>query len=70
MSKHTIQEPTHGGKPDPVDRLRQILQRLPDGDRADVWEGIAVNLAKHLHDASAAGDKAGLEEEMCEGALP
>ncbi len=65
-----LQEQHRTGKPDPVAQLREILSQLPDGDRAIVWEGIAVNLAKHLHDAGAAGDKAGLEEKLCEVALP
>ncbi len=70
MSTRILQEPSQGDKPDPVNRLQMILRQLPDGDRADVWEGIAVNLAKHLHDAGAAGDKAAIEEELCEGAMP
>ncbi len=53
MSKHTIQEPPRGGKPDPVDRLRQILQHLPDAHRATVWEYVAASLAKRKYGDSA-----------------
>ena len=35
----------NGGKPDPVDRLRQILQQLPEAERAIVWEGVALGVA-------------------------
>ncbi len=44
-----LHEPPHGGKPDPVDRLRQILQHLPDDHRATVWEYVAASLAKRKY---------------------
>ncbi len=49
MSKRILQKPPHGGKPNPVDRLRQILQRLPDRKRAMVWEEIALGVAARFH---------------------
>ena len=49
MSTYTIQEPPHGDKPDPVDRLRQILQRLPETELGIVLEGVAANLAKQMY---------------------
>ncbi len=53
MSKHILPKPTHGGKPDPVDRLRQILQHLPEAQRVIVWEQIALGVAARCHEDKA-----------------
>ncbi len=40
-------------KPDPIDQVHQLLRPVSDEQRAEVWEGVAANLAKHPHEDNA-----------------
>ncbi len=36
-------------KPDPIDQVHQLSRPLSDEQRAELWEGIAANLAKQMY---------------------
>ena len=36
-------------KPDPIDKLRQLLAELSDVEQATVWEGVALAVGERQH---------------------
>ena len=41
-----LSEPKVERKADVMARLDEIIARLPDAERAEVWRGVALNLAE------------------------